>query len=120
MSEQVERRLIAMLPEHRRGPYGNPVPGLEELGVEQDPEESVISLAALAEAGDSGECEIAWIAEPLQVDHYLLGQLKATGIVPGATVTVRAGEDYITVAAVGSETVLDLPPETAANVFAAR
>ena len=33
MSEQVERRLIELLGQPRESPYGNPIPGLEELGL---------------------------------------------------------------------------------------
>ena len=33
MSEQVERRLIEMLGHPTESPYGNPIPGLDELGV---------------------------------------------------------------------------------------
>ena len=33
MSEQVERRLIEILGQPRESPYGNPIPGLEELGL---------------------------------------------------------------------------------------
>jgi DtxR family Mn-dependent transcriptional regulator len=32
MSERVERKLLAMLVDPRESPYGNPIPGLEELG----------------------------------------------------------------------------------------
>src|SRR6187402_2183243 len=32
MSDRVERRLIEMLGSPKRSPYGNPIPGLEELG----------------------------------------------------------------------------------------
>src|SRR5207342_1213814 len=32
MSERVERKILAMLPDHAESPYGNPIPGLDELG----------------------------------------------------------------------------------------
>ena len=32
MSDRVERKILAMLPDHALSPYGNPIPGLEELG----------------------------------------------------------------------------------------
>src|SRR5215204_1979837 len=34
MSEQVERRILEMLNHPRESPYGNPIPGLDELGDE--------------------------------------------------------------------------------------
>ena len=32
MSDRVERKILAMLPDHAESPYGNPIPGLDELG----------------------------------------------------------------------------------------
>ena len=32
MSDRVERKILAMLPDHAESPYGNPIPGLAELG----------------------------------------------------------------------------------------
>ena len=32
MSERVERKILAMLEDHLVSPYGNPIPGLDELG----------------------------------------------------------------------------------------
>ena len=33
MSERVERKILAMLGDHHdESPYGNPIPGLDELG----------------------------------------------------------------------------------------
>ena len=32
MSERVERKILAMLKDHHESPYGNPIPGLDELG----------------------------------------------------------------------------------------
>ena len=34
MSERVERKILALIGEHRESPYGNPIPGLDELGEE--------------------------------------------------------------------------------------
>jgi DtxR family Mn-dependent transcriptional regulator len=32
MSERVERKILALLKDHQDSPYGNPIPGLDELG----------------------------------------------------------------------------------------
>src|SRR5450756_1153998 len=32
MSERVERKILALIGEQRESPYGNPIPGLDELG----------------------------------------------------------------------------------------
>ena len=39
MSETVERRLLELLDHPTESPYGNPIPGLDELGESRDGEE---------------------------------------------------------------------------------
>ena len=50
ISERVERKILALIGEHRESPYGNPIPGLDELG--EEPNEAfrlgVTSLLELA------------------------------------------------------------------------
>src|SRR6476619_4897616 len=50
MSERVERKILTLIGEHRESPYGNPIPGLDELG--EEPNEAfrlgVTSLLELA------------------------------------------------------------------------
>ena len=60
MSERVERKILALIGEHRESPYGNPIPGLDELG--EEPNEAfrlgVTSLLELAgrDAGRRSWC----------------------------------------------------------------
>src|SRR3982751_6766041 len=49
MSEQVERRLLELLDHPTESPYGNPIPGLGELGEEKPGEEFMTGVAALSE-----------------------------------------------------------------------
>jgi DtxR family transcriptional regulator, Mn-dependent transcriptional regulator len=118
MSEQVEKRLVTLLPEHQTSPYGNPIPGLDALGAEQPVvSEDVVPLTAACPSSGSGEVRIEWLAEPLQVDTYLLAQLRQTGVLPGVTVACEPAGEYITVRAPEAENVLDLPRETASHIF---
>ena len=48
MSERVERKILAMIGDHRESPYGNPIPGLDELGEEPN-EEFRVGVKSLAE-----------------------------------------------------------------------
>lgn len=120
MSEQVETRLLSILPEHTTGPYGNPIPALEDLGVDPAVVPETISLTRAVKSGETQTVGIAWLAEPLQVDIELLAQLQETGIMPGTVVTVESDGDYVSIRAEGSSDVLDLPSETAAFVFVTR
>lgn len=120
MSERVEKRLAGLLDHPHFDPYGNPIPGLDEIGEERTPVrflDGVVPLTATGAAAD-GTAVIARIAEPLQVDVELLARMADAGVVPGAHVTVeRAVVGVVTVGVPGSGTVLDLPYDVARHVF---
>ncbi|MGF0118020.1 metal-dependent transcriptional regulator [Promicromonospora sp. Marseille-Q5078] len=130
MSDLVEKRLVTLLDHPHADPYGNPIPGLSELG-EQFKDvpflEGVQSLPAVLAAGrvaggadgDAVDLVLQRIAEPLQVDIELLARLAESGIVPGAQITARAAGDDVTVEVEGSGVALDLPEELARHLFVA-
>ncbi|MBO9579022.1 MAG: metal-dependent transcriptional regulator [Microbacteriaceae bacterium] len=121
MSEQVERRLYDLLGEPTESPYGNPIPGLEEIGGKSSPEfmHGVVGVAtALASTGEEVRGTIRRIGEPVQVDPVLLQQFKEAGIVPGADASIsRDGRD-VRFHVDGSAPIV-LPAETASHVFVA-
>ncbi|RZI88656.1 MAG: metal-dependent transcriptional regulator [Microbacterium sp.] len=57
------------------------------------------------------------LAEPVQVDPELLEQLRAAGVVPGATGQFQFSEGYVLVEMDGREDGLELPVEVAAHIF---
>src|SRR6202789_1749715 len=88
MSEQVERRILEMLGHPTESPYGNPIPGLDELG--DHPAglftTGVINLVGLVEGQSSViEASVRRLGEPAQFDPALLLQLKQAGVFPGST-----------------------------------
>lgn len=118
MSDQVEERLVGLLEEHATSPYGNPIPERGAIDAPYTPSDAVPLTAV---AGDEEvSATIEWIAEPLQVDSYLLAQLRQTGVVPGAAVVSKVLGDYVTVGVPGADDVLDLPPDTASHIFVTR
>ncbi len=118
MSEQVERKLVALPPDTSSGPYGNPIPGLDVIGAEANPGTEVVDLATAVARDGATSLTIAWLAEPLQVDIHLLQQFQVAGVMPGTDVEITRNGEYITVQVPGAEDVLDLPVETASHVFA--
>jgi len=122
MSERVEKRLAALLDHPHFDPYGNPIPGLSELGEEQTRVGFLDGVEPLvgADGAVAGAAVVARIAEPLQVDVELLTRLADAGVVPGADVTVERGAGVVTVGVPGAEVVLDLPDEVARHVFVRR
>ncbi|HWL02357.1 MAG TPA: metal-dependent transcriptional regulator [Microbacteriaceae bacterium] len=120
MSEQVERRIYEMLGEPTESPYGNPIPGLEEIGGPISPEfmHGVASLPTVVPAEGSTRGVIRRLGEPIQVDPELLRGLKEAGIVPGASAELTRALGGVHVAVDGAEAIV-LPIETASHVFVA-
>ena len=116
MSEQVERRLDALLDHPHHDPYGNPIPGLDELGELTGGEAFLDGVESLA-TWSGRTAVLARIGEPLQVDIELLGRFVEAGVVPGATVRVERSDGLVTVATAGSSVLLDLPEELARHMF---
>ncbi len=120
MSEQVERRLVELLGHPTESPYGNPIPGLDQLGDISSASfgQGVVGLVRLLEAnGGPLTGTVRRLAEPAQVDPELLQQLRAAGVVPGATGTFQFSEGYVLVQMDGTEDGLELPVEVAGHIF---
>lgn len=120
MSEQVERRLVELLGHPTESPYGNPIPGLDQLGDASSPtfEEGVVGLVRkLTDAGHPISGTVRRLAEPAQVDPELLQQLKAAGVLPGARGDYRFSEGYVLVHMEGADGGLELPVEVASHIF---
>ncbi|MBF6367660.1 metal-dependent transcriptional regulator [Nocardia puris] len=100
MSEDVERRLVEVLNHPTTSPYGNPIPGLDELGVEAPVaiEEQLVRLSELPH-GQVHAVVVRRLAEHIQTDPEVIGQLREAGVVPDARVTVetKPGSVIITV-----------------------
>src|SRR5690606_10957728 len=67
MSEQVERKLLTMLDNPVESPYGNPIPGLDELGARATMPfgSGVVNVMALFENGEEqARARIRRLAEP--------------------------------------------------------
>jgi len=118
MSEAVERRLVDLLEHPTHSPYGNPIPGLQELG-DTDPREEfrdgVLALPDAVRDGESHSLVVRRIGEPVQTDPELLATLRRTGVRPGAVVTVRRAPDGVLIGS-GGETA-ELREAVAAHVF---
>jgi DtxR family Mn-dependent transcriptional regulator len=92
MSEAVERKLVALLGNPTTSPYGNPIPGLDELGVGEPAaaiEPDLVRLDEVARRG-GGTVEVRRIAEHVQLDPALMADLHKVDAVPGNVVVVAA------------------------------
>ena len=122
MSERVERKILALLSDHHNSPYGNPIPGLDELG-EEPGEDFRAGVSTLVElAGDEPRLvRVRRIGEPVQVDHEALSLLTVAGLLPGERVAVRRADKRIIAVREGADETagVSLPEGIATHVFAA-
>ena len=120
MSDRVERKLLAMLGDPRESPYGNPIPGLAELGGPADGAGFRVGVVPLPEAlPDGGQTEllVRRLGEPLQTDLVLMARLSRLGVRPGLPVRAqRTGPEVRVGTALGE---VDLPASAALHVFVA-
>lgn len=95
MSEDVERRVVAVIEDPSLSPFGNPIPGLEKLGAVSAPfndDKRAIDLPH----GEDVEATITQINEIIQYDGDAFKNLYAAGMNVGATVTVRQQGGVVT------------------------
>ena len=104
MSERVERKILDLLDRPTESPYGNPIPGLAELGVIGDPEQFSDGVRQLSQVAGptAAEVTVRRIGEPAQGDPEVLSVLEAAGLRPGRRVSVRRVPGAVLVSAVVS------------------
>jgi DtxR family Mn-dependent transcriptional regulator len=113
MSETVERRLVELLGHPTESPYGNPIPGLTELGEVRAGEfmEGVEPLAAVTGGNGSDGAEIRVmvrrIGEEMQKDEIVMAALRRVGALPDKVVTVAAGAEGVLIGSGGETTEID-------------
>jgi DtxR family transcriptional regulator, Mn-dependent transcriptional regulator len=94
MSEAVERRIVAMLDKPLVCPHGNPIPGLDELGLPfgaTDDHSNLVTMTyAAVQGGGRQAVTIERISEQLQSDAALLHRLTDAGLRPGHEVRVTS------------------------------
>jgi DtxR family Mn-dependent transcriptional regulator len=109
MSEQVERRLIEILEHPSESPYGNPIPGLDELG-DASADVFLDGVRPLHESATDEPSRriIRRIAEELQKDPQVLSVLRRVGAMPGNDVLVSRGHDGVLIARQGESAEVDM------------
>jgi DtxR family Mn-dependent transcriptional regulator len=120
MSEKVERRVLELLGNPTLSPYGNPIPGLDELGVPaaEGFMDGVTSLIdALSVTGDESSGVVRRLGEPVQIDPELLRDFETHGLIPGAQIAFQREGVRVRVTATGFTESLDLPLDVAVHIF---
>jgi DtxR family Mn-dependent transcriptional regulator len=104
MSDAVERRLMQILDHPTESPYGNPIPGLDEL---EDAEATTVAdyltgVEPLVKAVEAAEgkpvrVRVRRIAEPVQKDLEAMSVLRRAKALPGRDVTSSLEDDGVLV-----------------------
>ena len=121
MSETVERRLVELLGHPTESPYGNPIPGLDELGETGNGEDFMDGVEALDQVATTNvetRVLVRRISEPIQTDETLMAALRRVGALPDKVVTVAAGAEGVLLGS-GGETA-EIDTEAASHVFVRR
>jgi DtxR family Mn-dependent transcriptional regulator len=100
MSEAVERRIVALLRKPLVCPHGNPIPGLNELGLPFATTDDPSALVTLTAAAASGPASVLVdrISEQVQPDVGAMRQLTAAGVRPGRRVAISPSAHGVEVA----------------------
>jgi DtxR family Mn-dependent transcriptional regulator len=121
ISEEVERRLVVLLNSPTESPYGNPIPGLEELGVTSVAHNfragnEQLNDVMKAHDGRQIHVVIHRMSEEIQKDVEMMGTLRLAGIQPGVRVSVEAGGLGVRLAAAGAPTC-EIDHEASTHLF---
>ncbi len=119
MSERVERKILSLLKDHNLSPYGNPIPGLEELGEVGSMEKFRDGVAPMTDvvSDQSALLVVRRIGEPAQADQAALEVLTAAGIAPGAVVRAALVAGRVEARVEDGPEGVSLPREIASHVF---
>ena len=121
MSETVERRLVELLGHPTESPYGNPIPGLAELGETSTGDDfatDVEPLDVVARVAGDHRVLVRRIGEEMQKDELVMAALRRVGALPDKVVTVAAGAGGVLVGSGGETAEIDL--DLAAHLFVHR
>ena len=120
MSDHVEGKILELLGEPRESPYGNPIPGLEELGRQATESfgAGVISLDRVTpKDGTVITGVLRRLGEPIQSDAQTLALLRESGLVPGADVSSSRPTGGLPVFVEVGPHALTLPQDVAIHLF---
>jgi DtxR family Mn-dependent transcriptional regulator len=96
MSETVERRLLEILGHPTESPYGNPIPGLAELGEAKEGDDYLGGLVSLTELPTTTTSAVVRrIGEPIQSDTKLMTRLRRAGLRPNAKIAIGRVEGRV-------------------------
>lgn len=119
MSEDVERKLVVLLDNPVEDPYGNPIPGLAEIGAKPAPDFPHRLMTLEAAATPEGRTVLVHrISEQIQVDPDVMRMIEKAGLQPGRSITAKPGPDGgVTVQSADAEHGVDVDRTVAIHLY---
>lgn len=117
MSDAAERKIIELIENKQESPYGNPIPGLDAVGLPPAPDfqAGVVRITDVIADGQPHLVTIRRMGEPVQFDVEQLARLHSVGVVPGNQVTAQLNDDSVTFTSVDSEQTESVPARAIAS-----
>lgn len=112
LGDAAEKKLAALLTNLDTDPYGNPIPGLDDIGRQGN---SFIPGVPVSECETVSPATVRSIGEGIQAEDGLLADCFRAGITPGAEVTVTPTESGFSIA--GESGAITLDSHLAAQFF---
>lgn len=109
MSDAVERRMLELVGNPTVSPYGNPIPGLQELRPDFDITEELVGAVrplSLITSTELVQVTVRRFGEPIQVDAQTMTRLRRVGALPGALVRARRSPGGVSIGSAGEYTEL--------------
>ena len=118
MSTAVEVRLLELLSHPTVSPFGNPIPGLEEI----DPtyikpseiDSKVVNIVEVV-GSEPRQVTIRRLAETIQLDELVMSRLRRVGALPGARVNAYRSETGVFIGSAGEYT--EVPLDEAVHIY---
>lgn len=120
ISVDVEQKLVEILDAPMFSPYGNPIPGLKELGVTHAAtsfREGVMSLLEHIEEHGESEVRLERMSENVQATPSVISDIASLGLRPGTTFVARSVQGGAELEKDG--VILTVDPSTAEQLFVA-
>lgn len=92
MSEDVERRLVNVLDDPTRSPFGNPIPALDQIGYTETVGEVLGARASELDLSEPVKAEVVQINEILQLDSEQYSSICRFGVHRGSVVTLEKND----------------------------
>lgn len=133
MSTEVEKKIAALITPPFVDPYGNPIPGLDDLGIDLNKVKETVDcetgvtkgvgdgvgrglrLAEVTIGAEPLRATVVSIGEVIQSDVPFLHELAVHGVIPGASVVVERDADSLIIHGEGASGV-PLSPVDAGHI----